>query len=122
VNIAKTFSALSLALALQAGALVAATVILAPSDATAASHSKKKAPKKSQKKAPARGKIRTRSSIQLPGEPQPPMDKNDPPRDDGRCCKGVPDLQKPPPSKGGNTGPDCETHPDLCRNTAHKRN
>jgi hypothetical protein len=46
----KTLSTLSLALALQAGAFIAATVVLSPSDAAAATHSKNKP----QKKAPAR--------------------------------------------------------------------
>ena len=58
MNIAKTFSALSLAFALQAGALVAATVVLSPSDASAATHVKAK----QQKKAHARGKTKTRGN------------------------------------------------------------
>jgi hypothetical protein len=100
---------------LQAGALVAATVIIAPSDAAAATRSKAKPQKKSQKKAPARGKIKTKFDVGDPGGPQDNL-----PRRDKPCCKGVPDLQKPPPSNG-NLRPSCETNPDLCRNTASKR-
>jgi hypothetical protein len=92
VNIAKALSTLSLAFALQAGALVAATVIIAPSDAAAATHSKTKPQKKSQKKAPARGKIKTKFDVGDPGGPQDNL-----PRRDKPCCKGVPDLLTPPP-------------------------
>jgi hypothetical protein len=114
VNIAKTLSALSLAFALQAGALVAATVIIAPSDAAAATRSKAKPQKKSQKKAPARGKIKTRANF--PGEQPPLMDKQ-PPKEDP-WWKGIPKNPQPPPP---GRAPDCESHPDLCRNTASKR-
>lgn len=83
MKIAKTLSTLSLAFALQAGALVAATVVLAPTDAAAAV-SKKKAPKKAQKKAPARGK--KKSNFGLPGNGdglQDKLDPKNPPRDGG---------------------------------------
>jgi hypothetical protein len=114
MKIAKTLSALSLALALQGGALIAATIALAPSDAVAAV-SKKKAPKKSQKKAPARGKIKTKS-ITLPPEHDGPQDEL--PSRDPHWSKGIPKFTPPPPPSGNLPGPgECPG----CANTAHKR-
>jgi hypothetical protein len=89
----KTLSTLSLALTLQAGALVAAAVVLSPSDAAAATHSKAKPHKKSQKKG---GKP---NSFHIPGDSDGPTDRNDNNKKGGHREKTHGDPFVPPSSE-----------------------
>jgi hypothetical protein len=102
----KTLSTLSLALTLQVGALVAAAVVLSPSDAAAATHSKAKPQKKSQKKG---GQL---NSTHFPGGPQAPTDQNSGNKKGGHREKTHADPFIPPSTK---IGPGNQI-PSSCRN------
>jgi hypothetical protein len=91
MTISKTISTLSLALAFQASAFVAAAVVLSPSDATAATKhtTQKKAQKKPQKKAHSVSRLQLSNS-----SPDAPQNSQHEDRDENNLSKIQAELNR----------------------------